>query len=145
MITKTGTGLITLIVVSLFLITAAFAEPNVQEGMWEIKGEMKIEGLPFPMPPVPVNYTQCLTKKDLVPQKKEKNKDCKMISNEMVGDTVTWVMQCKDKNGVTESTGKITYKGNTFAGTIHTITKDSKGSKSESAIQMSGKRTGDCK
>ena len=114
--------------------------------MWEVKGEMKLEGLPFPMPPVPVNYTQCLTKKDMIPQKKEKNQDCKMISNEMVGDTVTWVMQCKDKNGVADSTGKITYKGNSFDGTVHTVMKDAKGgAKSESTLQMSGKRTGDCK
>jgi hypothetical protein len=117
----------------------------MQEGMWEIKTEMKIEGLPFPMPAVPMTNSQCLTKKDLVPQKKEKNQDCKMISNEMVGDTVTWVMQCKDKHGVTDSTGKITYQGSSFAGTIHTITMDPKGKKSESTIQMSGKRTGDCK
>jgi hypothetical protein len=63
----------------------------------------------------------------------------------MVGDAVTRVMQCKDKNGITDSTGKITYKGNSFAGTVHTVTKDTKGAKSESTLQMSGKRTGDCK
>jgi hypothetical protein len=145
MINKTGIGLIAFIIVSLFHLPSVFAGPNMQEGMWEVKGEMKLEGLPFPMPPVPVNYTQCLTKKDMIPQKKEKNQDCKMISNEMVGDAVTWVMQCKDKNGVTDSTGKITYKGNSFAGTVHTVTKDTKGAKSESTLQMSGKRTGDCK
>jgi hypothetical protein len=117
----------------------------MQEGMWEIKGEIKLEGLPFPMPPVPMAYTQCLTKKDMVPQKKEKNQDCKTIKSETVGNTVTWVMQCKDKNSVTDSTGKITYKGNSFDGTVHTVTKDTKGAKTESTMQMSGKRTGDCK
>lgn len=142
---KTDTGLIAVIMVSLFLITSAFAGPNMQEGMWEIKGEMKLEGLPFPMPPVPVNYTQCLTKKDLVPQKKEKNQDCKTISNKMEGNTVTWVMQCKDKNGVTDSTGKITYNGNSFAGVVHNVTTNAKGAKSQSTLQLSGKRTGDCK
>lgn len=145
MINKTGIGLIVLLMASLFLLPVVFAAPNMQEGTWEIKGEMKLEGLPFPMPPIPVNYTQCLTKKDMVPQKKEKNQDCTMISNQMVGDTVTWVMQCKDKNGVTDSTGKITYKGNSFDGTMHTVTKDTKGTKSESNLQMSGKRIGDCK
>jgi hypothetical protein len=142
---KTGAVLFAIIVLSLVLATFALAEPNMQEGMWEIKGEIKIEGLPFPMPPVPMTYTQCLTKKDMVPQKKEKNLDCKTIKNEIVGNTVSWVMQCKDKNGVTDSTGKITYKGNSFAGTVHTVTMDTKGGKSESTMQMSGKRTGDCK
>lgn len=145
MINKTGIGLIAFIIGSLFLLPSVFAEPNMQEGMWEIKGEMKIEGLPFPMPPVPMTYTQCLTQKDMVPQKKEKNQDCKTIKNEIVGNTVSWAIQCKDKNGVTDSTGKITYKGNSFAGTVHTITMDKKGAKSESTMQMSGKRTGDCK
>jgi hypothetical protein len=142
---KTGAGLIAIIVLSLVLATIAVAEPNMQEGMWEIKGEIKLEGLPFPMPPIPMTFTQCLTKKDMVPQKKEKNQDCKTIKNETAGNTVTWVMQCKDKNGVTDSTGKITYKGDSFDGTVHTVTKDTKGAKSESTMQMSGKRTGDCK
>jgi hypothetical protein len=145
MIQKTGISLIAFIIGSLFLLPAGFAEPNMQEGMWEIKGEMKIEGLPFPMPPVPMKYTQCLTKKDLVPQKKEKNQDCKTIKQEIFGNTVSWVIQCKDKSGVTDSTGKLTYKGDSFAGTMHNVTTDTKGAKSESNMQMSGKRTGDCK
>ena len=145
MINKTVIGLLALVLVSLFRLPSVFAEPNMKEGMWEIKGEMKIEGMPFPMPPVPMNYTQCLTKKDMIPQKKEKNQDCKMISNKMAGDTVSWVMQCKDKNGVMESTGKLTYKGNSFTGTVHIVTTETNGEKSESTLQMSGKRTGDCK
>jgi len=79
-------------------VLLSFAQPNLNEGMWEIKGELMIEGMPFPMPPVPVAYTQCLTKKDMVPQKKEKNQDCTTISNKIAGVTVTWVIQCKDKN-----------------------------------------------
>jgi hypothetical protein len=71
------------VVLSFFMSPALLAEPNMQEGMWEIKGEMKIEGMPLPMPPVPMAYTQCLTKKDMVPQKKEKNQDCKTIKNEI--------------------------------------------------------------
>lgn len=142
---QTGAGLIAMIVSMIFLVTAARAEPNMQEGMWEIKGEMKLEGMPFPMPPIPVTYTQCLTKKDMVPQKKEQNQECKTIKNEIVGNTVSWVMQCKDKSGVADSTGKITYKGSSFVGSIHTVMKDADGEKSESTLQMSGKRIGDCK
>jgi hypothetical protein len=104
---------------------------------------MKIEGMPFPMPTM--KYTQCLTKKDLVPQRKEKNQDCKIIKNEIVGNTVTWIMQCKDKDGTTESTGKITYKGDSFIGTVHRVMKETSGDKSESTLQMSGKWTGACK
>jgi hypothetical protein len=145
MMRKTVTGLVTLIVLSLLLAPVVFAKPNMQDGMWEIKGEMKLVGLPFPMPPVPVEYTQCLTKKDMVPQQKGNNQDCKMISNKVTGNTVTWVMKCTAKNGVTDSTGKITYKGNSFAGTVRNVTKDNEGTKMESSMKMSGKRIGDCK
>jgi hypothetical protein len=48
-----GLGMITVVVLSLLMTGSAFAEVNMQEGMWEISGEMKIEGLPFPMPPSP--------------------------------------------------------------------------------------------
>lgn len=133
------------LVVSLFIAALVNAEPNMQEGQWEISGEMKLEGMPFPMPAVPITYSQCLTKKDLVPQQREKNRDCKMISNKMEGNTVSWVMQCKDKNGTTDSTGKATYKGNTFEGTVHNVTTDSSGAKSTANLLMSGKRMGDCK
>jgi len=130
---------------SLLLTPIVFAEPNMKEGMWEIKGDMKMEGMPVQMPAVPVTYTQCLTKKDIVPQKKEKNQDCTMISNKIEGNTVTWVMQCKDKHGTMESTGTVTYKGESFESTINNVTTDPGGNKMKSAIHLTGKRTGDCK
>jgi hypothetical protein len=142
---KISLSLIVVAAVSLLAAPGVFAEPNMQEGTWEISGEMKLEGMPFPMPAVPIKYTQCLTKKDLVPQKKEKNQDCKMISNKIEGNTVSWVMECKDKKGITESTGKVLYKGNSFESTIETKTTDAKGAKTASTMKMSGKRTGDCK
>jgi hypothetical protein len=67
------------------------------------------------------------------------------IKKKIVGNTVTWDMECKDKNGVTDSTGKITYTGNSVVRTVHTVMKDTEESKSESTLQLSGKRTGDCK
>jgi hypothetical protein len=142
---KLSVGLIVAAALSLLITPGVFAEPNMQEGQWEISGEMKLEGMPFPMPAMPIKYTQCLTKKDIVPQKKEKDQDCKMISNKIEGNTVTWVMECKDKNGKTESTGKVVYKGNSFESTIHMKTTDAKGAKTESTMKMSGKRIGDCK
>ena len=128
------------------LAGVAFAAPNMEEGKWEIKGEMKLEGMPFPMPAMQVNFTQCLTKKDMVPQQKDKNQECTTVSTKVDGNSVSWVMKCKDKKGrVTEGTGKMTYKGSTFEGNIHNVTTDAKGQKSESTMTMNGKRTGDCK
>ena len=45
MIKRTAIGLIVLLIGSLFQLPAVFAEPNMKEGMWEIKGEMKLVGL----------------------------------------------------------------------------------------------------
>jgi hypothetical protein len=124
----------------------AFAEPNFTEGLWEVKGEMKLEGMPFPMPPMPFGYTQCITKKDLVPQKQEKNQECTTLSQKIEGNTVSWTMRCKDASGnVTDSTGSATYAGATFESTMRTVTTDAKKNTSTANMTLKGKRTGACK
>jgi len=126
---------------------AAFAEPNFTEGQWEVKGEAKLEGMPFPMPAMPFGYSQCITKKDLVPQQQQKDQECTTVSQKIEGSTVSWEVSCKDtKSGsVTDSTGTATYAGATFEATMHSVTTDAKKSKISSAMTMKGKRTGDCK
>jgi hypothetical protein len=131
------------IVFSLVLSGFAFAEPNMQEGMWEITMKTEMAGMPMAMPPM--KFTQCLTKKDLVPQKKEKNEDCKMISTKVDGNVVTWVAQCRMKDGTVDSTGKITYKGNGFDGVIKVLMDTKDTGKVEVTQHMSGQRIGDCK
>ena len=77
--------------------------------------KVEMKGMPMEMPAV--KTTMCLNSKDTVPQKPEKNQDCKMISNKIEGSTVTWVMQCRDKKGNTiDSSGSITYKVASFDG-----------------------------
>jgi hypothetical protein len=51
----------------------SFADVNMQEGIWEATIEIKMEGMPFPMPPVTSKVTQCITKKDLVPGTADKD------------------------------------------------------------------------
>jgi hypothetical protein len=131
------------IVFSLVLSGFAFAEPNMQEGMWEITMKTEMPGMPMAMPPM--KFTQCLTKKDLVPQKKGKNEDCKMISTKVDGNVVTWVAQCRMKDGTVDSTGKITYKGNGFDGVIKAVMDTKDTGKMEVTQYMSGQRIGDCK
>jgi hypothetical protein len=136
-----------LLVLSASLVSiAAFAEPNFSEGQWEVKGEMKLEGMPFPMPAMPFGYSQCITKQDMVPQQQQKDQECTTASQKIEGNTVSWAMNCKDKKGnVTESTGSATYAGDTFESTMHMVTIDTKKNKTSSNMTMKGKRTGDCK
>ncbi|MCX8012275.1 MAG: DUF3617 family protein [Desulfobacterota bacterium] len=85
----------------------------MKEGLCEITVNMEIPGMTMP----PQTYTQCITKKNLIPKKEEPNqKGCNTIKTEVNKDTVYWIMECKTKGGVVTSNGYITYKGNTFEG-----------------------------
>ncbi|MFI5294848.1 MAG: DUF3617 domain-containing protein [Thermodesulfovibrionales bacterium] len=139
---KKTSGLVFVLATIILWTAAAFAEPNMQEGKWEITSKVEMKGMPMEMPAV--KTTTCLNHKDAVPQKSEKNQDCKMISNKIEGSTVTWVMQCRDKKGNTiDSSGRITYKGASFDGAVE-MDMSGKEGKQHMSQKMSGKRIGDC-
>jgi len=130
------------LVVSVLWVAVSFAGPNMQDGKWEITTKMDMKGLPMQMQPM--KTTVCMNQKDVVPQKPQKNEDCKMISNKIEGNTVTWVMQCRDKRGNTvDSSGRITYKGASFDGSME-MDMSGKDGKQHMSQKMSGKRIGDC-
>lgn len=131
-----------MVVMSFFIVEIAIASPNIQEGKWEITTKAEMEGMP--MNSQPFTHAVCLTKKDMVPQKPEKNQDCKMTENRVVGDTVFWTMQCRSKEGLMESKGKVTYKNNTFEGNS-TMTMTEEGQRFNLKSHMKGRRIGDCK
>lgn len=127
-----------------FLLSgSALGALNMEDGTWEITMKMEMPGMPAEMPPV--TFSQCLTKKDSIPQKKDRNEDCKIISSSVEGNTVTWVAQCRIKEGTVDSTGKITYKGNGFDGVIKAVMNTKNTGKMEINQRMTGKRTGPCK
>lgn len=108
--------MIVFVLTTLFLVSSFAAEPNLKDGMWEITTNMEMSGMPAgSMPAQKIN--QCIIKKDSVPQKPEKDSECKMISAKVVGDTVFWNMQCRMKDGSKiDSEGTATYKGDKFDG-----------------------------
>lgn len=125
---------------------ASFAEVNMQEGNWETTMEMKMEGMPVPMPPVVTKVQQCVTKKDLVPKTASKDQKCDIKDQKIIGNKVSWKMVCVDKNGTMESQGEITYAGNSYQGVARTktTTKDRPGKPMTSSMKMTGKRLGPC-
>lgn len=131
------------VVLALMWLTASHAaEPNMKDGLWEITTKTEMKGMPGK---IPANVMkQCLTRKESVPQNKDPKSNCKMVDQKVSGDTVTWTMVCKEKDGTIEGKGSITYKGDSFDGTTKT-TITAKGAKTqEITTKMSGKRLGPC-
>lgn len=124
--------------------TLKAADPNMKDGLWEITTKTEMKGIPGNIPPTVMK--QCLTKKDNVPQQdKSKNPNCKMTENKLSGNTVTWTMLCKEKDGSTmESKGQMTYKGDTFDGNSVMTMKDKAGKSQQITSKMNGKRLGPC-
>jgi len=123
--------------------TVAFAgsELNMQEGQWEITTKMEIPSMPMDMPPM--KHTQCLKKKDAVPQSSQAGQECTISQTRITGNTVTWVMQCSGgPGGDTKGNGTITYNGSIMKGTIKMTDTQSK---MEMTSHLTGRRIGECK
>ena len=130
------------------LATAAFAapalaqQPNLEEGNWEVTTKMEIPGMPFQMPAQ--KHNQCITKKEFVPDQSDKNRDCKVTDQKVTGNTVSWKMSCKGKDGTTEGEGKITYAGKSYDGMMM-ANMTQKGETMNMKMNFAGKHTGPCK
>jgi len=126
--------------------TFAFAGVNMHQGLWEITTEMEMQGMPMKMPAR--KHTQCLTKenmlKTMVPKEQTQEEECKITDTKIRGNTVTWVMKCSGEDAM-EVTGKITYHGDTFEGTITMISNDPEEDKMKMINHISGRRIGECK
>jgi len=123
----------------------AAAAPDMKEGLWEITTTSKMEmpGMSMAMPPV--KYTQCLTKSDFVPKKEEPGQECEKMSVNVSGNTVSWSIKCKSKEGIIKGTGQITYKGNTYEGVMNMTFPDQGGGEGKMTSNMTGKWMGNCK
>ncbi len=113
--------------------------PNIKEGKWEITVTMESKGqMPFQLPPQ--TFTQCITKEKAIPQEAQAGTGCQIVKNEIKGDTVSWVIECKSPEGTIISDGTVTYKGDNFDGTVKI-----KHPNMEIVQKMTGKWIGECK
>jgi hypothetical protein len=126
-------------VLAMFGFTSvALSDINMQEGLWEMTVTTRMEGMPYPMPPM--KYTDCLTRKDMNPQKQEKGQECRQTASKISGNTYSWTMECASAEGTTRSSGAITYRGTNFSGTITTTTQGM-----TLKQDIAGRRIGACK
>lgn len=131
----------------IFLATFSFAEPNMNEGKWEIITKVEIKGMPMQMPPQ--TFTQCIKKEDIVPKtqtQNNKNDECKVLNNEVNGNTVTWEIECKsNKSGVSTGKGTVTYNGDTMEGRVDINVSGGNMGDVKMIQHLNGKWIGDCK
>lgn len=133
-------GLLLVISLAILFLDDIIMAQNIKEGLWEITVKMEMEEeMPAQMPAQTIK--QCIKKDNPVPKLEEPDKDCKFVSKEIKGDTVSWKVECRDKEGVTTISGKITYRGTTFDG-IEEVREDGE---LIMKAKISGKWIGQCK
>jgi len=120
----------------------ALAGPDMHPGQWQMTLQTEMPGMPFPIPPM--KYKICMSAQETVPQKEKPGQECKMVQTHTSGNTVSWVIECQDKDSHTHSEGKITYHHDSMAGTIHSRMKSKKEGTMEVNQKISGKRLGPC-
>jgi len=118
--------------------TAHSAGVDMQEGEWEILSETSMRMGTMSMPAMTSKVTHCLTHDNPVPSS-EKEKDCKVMDQKVVGNKVSWRVVCPKGEGE----GEITYHGTTYKGFLkmkmveggETMTMD---------MKLSGRHLGPC-
>jgi len=134
-----------IVLLSLFLgsllVSSSFAAGvDMEEGMWEITTKVEMAGMAFSMPGM--TQTMCLTKDDMIPQQdlQAQSSGCTVKSQTVSGNSVNWEVLCDSEGGKTTSTGKITYSGDSFEGTVN-MTVPGAGPMQQT---MTGRRIGAC-
>jgi hypothetical protein len=133
---------ILLMISCLTLITMASWALDFESGKYEITSRMEMPGMPAAIPPQTI--VQCMTDQDPIPNSNPENQDCKITDMQQTKTTVSWEMECIQQGQKMTSTGQMTYKGDTFEGTIKTNLGPDAGNMTMTTV-ITGKRLSDCK
>jgi hypothetical protein len=130
-----------LLVVALLIPLAAAADPApFQEGKWEVTSQVTA------VPRMgPLSFTQCMTKKDPVPQPPGQ-KNCTLVEKKLAGNKLTWRLHCAGQSdSAVEANGEVTYERDTFHGhLVSTSTGTQTKQKLEMTYLLAGRRVGPC-
>lgn len=137
-----------------FLIQSlpAFADPNLEIGLYDMTTEVQMPEIPG-LPASAKNQLQkqtsqvCIKDKDLktVLGKFTPEKNCKISNMKESTNEVTWDTSCQGKGFVMTAKGKVELKGKSFSGTTKTETKINGGQKILMGAKVEGKHIGPCK
>ena len=120
----------------------AQADLNMHPGLWESTITSHMPSMP--MAPPPVVQRNCITKEDLVPQDPEAARDCKRLEHKIEGSTITWSAECQHEGMTTVGTGRITYAGDSYSGTMDMEMRGGPMGSIKMTQSMEGHRVGDC-
>ena len=134
------TLIIFIVLVSVLWTAGAWAQ--LKDGLWEITSQVEIKGMKQQMPPT--TFRQCITKSDPVVKNQDKSFECKTISQKASGNTVSYAVECKGKQGVMTSTGQNTYTGNAMEGSSNTRFTMKGQPEMQMASKLKGKYIGPC-
>ena len=122
----------------------ALGAVDMQEGEWETTVVTSMEGAGMAMPPMTSTVSNCLTKKDLVPNPNpDQSKDCEVVDQKVAGNTVSWRLICNQDGARMEGAGEMTYHGVSYDGTMKTTTV-AEGQTMNMNMKLSGRRLGVC-
>jgi len=141
---KRSLGIVTALACAFAFAGTARAEKiNMTEGLWEMTGELEMNGQKMANPAI----QHCITKKDLVPQTLPDSQVMKCKTDQKVtASTVNWTTSCTiDGGGLMKMVGEITYTGKKFSGLATMTMKIPNAGEQKSSLTMSGKYIGACK
>ena len=122
--------------------TRVTAAPDVRVGMWETTVQSVIEGMP--MSPPPMTHRACVTEQDLVPHTESPGQECNILEHSVSGNNVNWRIQCSHEGMTTSGTGRITYAGDRYQGTVEMTMQSAQMGSMKMKQTMAGRRIGDC-
>jgi len=127
-------------------VTVLAAAPNFKDGEWGTRYRMEVVGAPFPMPPITVRRSTCLTRDNYIPDNSQQGQDCKISDQKVDGNTVSWTMRCKTPQGNIDGHGKITYQGERYSGVMESRMTSAEGAAMPMTYRytMEGERLGAC-
>jgi len=93
---------------------------DLVEGYWETDVTIGIQGGFLPVPAI--KSSKCITRADPLPNSVESSKmKCRVFDKSIVGNDVSWRIECSDEKGKMAGEGKITYAGDKFKGKMEVL------------------------
>lgn len=129
-------------VVSVVILYSIAFAGGFKTGLWEIKTDTTIEGMPIKMPTQTMQT--CIKSDKYIPGEEEKNPNCKMVYNKVEGNKTNWKIVCKEGGTTIETVGSMTATAKNFKSQSETIVTEGN-TKQITKINMNGTYLGPCK